>query len=326
MEELTQRSILEQNRLQHQLKAAQANWHQVLEQQRHDHEREMASLQKTVDALRRRQEKQKAIIVQKNEQPVAQCSESVMPRQPSQAEKDGQRRLELEIETLQSSLRHAHEAVRDLESKLERERAERSEVDKLLREAQETIEGFHKEEELLLSKEEQLLPFVDTGRSLGEELVRASNSSTVISSLSSGSWICENLPSITNHNDALLDTQQEQKEGHYGSVLVQPASRIYDPSPVISSARATAFHFDPDFAQNASQATLPSEQPPASLVPAVTRTMMGDWMYKYTRNVVGGGISEKKHRRFFWVHPYTRTLYWSSSKPGMGSIHPKSCM
>lgn len=51
-------------------------------------------------------------------------------------------------------------------------------------------------------------------------------------------------------------------------------------------------------------------------VSALTRTMIGDWMWKYTRKVVGGGISENKHRRFFWIHPYTQTLYWSSKEPG----------
>lgn len=51
-------------------------------------------------------------------------------------------------------------------------------------------------------------------------------------------------------------------------------------------------------------------------VSALTRTMIGDWMWKYTRKVVGSGISENKHRRFFWIHPYTQTLYWSSKEPG----------
>ncbi|KAI7851884.1 meiotic cell cortex C-terminal pleckstrin homology-domain-containing protein [Circinella umbellata] len=96
---------------------------------------------------------------------------------------------------------------------------------------------------------------------------------------------------------------------------------------LISPARASAFDFDPTFVKNQqdddnndnsnlissdSRATLTT-----NLVPAVTRTMIGDWMYKYTRKVVGSGISEKKHKRFFWIHPYTRTLYWGSQEPGV---------
>lgn len=49
---------------------------------------------------------------------------------------------------------------------------------------------------------------------------------------------------------------------------------------------------------------------------AMARTMIGDWMWKYTRKVVGSGISENRHRRFFWIHPYTQTLYWSTQEPG----------
>jgi hypothetical protein len=54
-----------------------------------------------------------------------------------------------------------------------------------------------------------------------------------------------------------------------------------------------------------------------SVITAITKTMIGEWLWKYTRRTVGGGISEHRHRRFFWVHPYTRTLYWSVAEPGV---------
>lgn len=54
-----------------------------------------------------------------------------------------------------------------------------------------------------------------------------------------------------------------------------------------------------------------------SVISAITKTMIGDWLWKYTRRTVGGGISEHRHRRFFWIHPYTRTLYWSTVEPGV---------
>ncbi|RCI03389.1 hypothetical protein CU098_000520, partial [Rhizopus stolonifer] len=52
------------------------------------------------------------------------------------------------------------------------------------------------------------------------------------------------------------------------------------------------------------------------VISAITQTMIGEWMSKHTRRYVGGGISEKKHQRYFWVHPYTKILYWSPEKPG----------
>ncbi len=64
----------------------------------------------------------------------------------------------------------------------------------------------------------------------------------------------------------------------------------------------------------------PSNQMASSTDPAVihaiTQTMIGEFLYKYTRRVVGKGHGEKRHKRVFWVHPYTRTLYWSSADPG----------
>ena len=27
-------------------------------------------------------------------------------------------------------------------------------------------------------------------------------------------------------------------------------------------------------------------------------------------------MSEKRHRRYVWVHPYTKTIYWSQYNPG----------
>lgn len=56
----------------------------------------------------------------------------------------------------------------------------------------------------------------------------------------------------------------------------------------------------------------------------VTQTMIGEWLWKYTRKSVGGGLSEHRHRRFFWVHPYTRTLYWSTRAPGTQGSETKA--
>ncbi|KAF2197148.1 hypothetical protein GQ43DRAFT_220396 [Delitschia confertaspora ATCC 74209] len=51
------------------------------------------------------------------------------------------------------------------------------------------------------------------------------------------------------------------------------------------------------------------------MIQAITQTMMGEFLWKYTRKAGNRGMSENRHRRFFWVHPYTRTLYWSEKDP-----------
>ncbi|KAG8216903.1 hypothetical protein J3R82DRAFT_7176 [Butyriboletus roseoflavus] len=61
-----------------------------------------------------------------------------------------------------------------------------------------------------------------------------------------------------------------------------------------------------------------------SVIHAITQTMIGEFLYKYTRRAIGKGHGEKRHKRFFWVHPYTKTLYWSSADPGSSNVSESS--
>lgn len=61
-----------------------------------------------------------------------------------------------------------------------------------------------------------------------------------------------------------------------------------------------------------------------AVIHAITQTMIGEFLYKYTRKAIGKGYGEKRHKRFFWVHPYTRTLYWSSADPGSMGVSESS--
>lgn len=53
------------------------------------------------------------------------------------------------------------------------------------------------------------------------------------------------------------------------------------------------------------------------MIQAITQTMIGEYLWKYTRKAGRGDMSSNRHRRFFWVHPYTRTLYWSGTDPAI---------
>jgi len=62
------------------------------------------------------------------------------------------------------------------------------------------------------------------------------------------------------------------------------------------------------------------------MIQAITSTMIGEYLWKYTRKA-GGQVSANRHRRYFWVHPYTRTLYWSDRDPsnaGRSELRAKS--
>ncbi|KAK9335977.1 hypothetical protein LIPSTDRAFT_65304 [Lipomyces starkeyi NRRL Y-11557] len=54
------------------------------------------------------------------------------------------------------------------------------------------------------------------------------------------------------------------------------------------------------------------------MLQAITQTMIGEYLWKYTRRKGRQTLSEHRHKRYFWVHPYTRTLYWSDKNPSAG--------
>lgn len=63
------------------------------------------------------------------------------------------------------------------------------------------------------------------------------------------------------------------------------------------------------------------------MIQAITQTMIGEFLWKYTRKAGRPEMSSRRHMRYFWVHPYTRTLYWSDQDPqgaGRSELKAKS--
>ncbi|KAK2739457.1 hypothetical protein FQN57_006586 [Myotisia sp. PD_48] len=61
------------------------------------------------------------------------------------------------------------------------------------------------------------------------------------------------------------------------------------------------------------------------MIQAITETMIGEFLWKYTRKPGRPELSNSRHRRYFWVHPYTCTLYWSTHSPqAVGRAQSKS--
>ena len=70
--------------------------------------------------------------------------------------------------------------------------------------------------------------------------------------------------------------------------------------------------------RNGHQLMYPDDVQPATdprMIQAITQTMIGEYLWKYTRKAGRSEKSTTRHRRFFWIHPYTRTLYWSEKDP-----------
>ncbi|KZT62434.1 hypothetical protein CALCODRAFT_505507 [Calocera cornea HHB12733] len=59
----------------------------------------------------------------------------------------------------------------------------------------------------------------------------------------------------------------------------------------------------------------PNSTDPA-IIHSITQTMIGEFLYKYNPKALRKGYQKERNKKFFWVHPYTKTLYWSDVDPG----------
>ncbi|KAF9903143.1 hypothetical protein EC991_004126 [Linnemannia zychae] len=55
-----------------------------------------------------------------------------------------------------------------------------------------------------------------------------------------------------------------------------------------------------------------------TMIQLITQTMIGDYLWKFTRRRFATMMKEKMHWRFVWIHPYTKTMHWSLKNPGSG--------
>lgn len=97
---------------------------------------------------------------------------------------------------------------------------------------------------------------------------------------------------------------------------------LHSPTPSGISRRTSMSSFASELDErfNIQRGTLmyPDGVAPATdprMIQAITQTMIGEYLWKYTRKAGRSETSTTRHRRFFWVHPYTRTLYWSEKDP-----------
>ncbi|KAJ5322793.1 Pleckstrin homology domain Mcp5-type [Penicillium brevicompactum] len=97
-----------------------------------------------------------------------------------------------------------------------------------------------------------------------------------------------------------------------------------------SSVSSFASEIDERFNGNPHAGPMPQGYGPNTdprMIQAITQTMIGEFLWKYTRKTGSSDMSSTRHRRYFWVHPYTRTLYWSTSDPqtaGKSELRTKS--
>lgn len=102
------------------------------------------------------------------------------------------------------------------------------------------------------------------------------------------------------------------------SVTPKPSGRSGSGVSRQASVSSFASELDERFNMQGGQFAYPVDMPPTTdprMIQAITQTMIGEYLWKYTRKTGRSETSNSRHRRFFWVHPYTRTLYWSERDP-----------
>jgi predicted nucleic acid-binding Zn-ribbon protein len=295
------------------MKTAQIKWQDVINKTQSEYEAKLDTLNQSLGKLKREKE---AIALQ-----LEQLNDSIAQAKKKDNDLEKRKPSAEEIQALQLSLAQAHGMVEALKEDLEIEKQKKCEVDELLRESQETIEQMQKTSSSSATESEEQLAAVswcqDTVRSsavaLASTVVIVDESSTVTATSSIHTLprsLEEEMSHVNNHDF------QESSIDRFGSMLMKESC-----STNPSSASVTQQDDGED--EQVEHPVHPLALPLTRLngfekvLPFVMHTMIGEWLYKYTRYHIGNGISNKSHQRFFWLHPYTKTLYWSRKQPGV---------
>lgn len=135
----------------------------------------------------------------------------------------------------------------------------------------------------------------------------------------------------TNTNTKLDPAPRPERLGsHHGTADIHSPTRLLTARSRKSSVSSFASEVDHRFNMHTgmpmdAHGFGPNTDP--RMIQAITQTMIGEYLWKYTRKTGRGELSENRHRRYFWVHPYTRTLYWSDRDPtssGRAELRAKS--
>lgn len=125
-------------------------------------------------------------------------------------------------------------------------------------------------------------------------------------------------PSMRSRSNSVTQKTPSLRGGSM-SRPVPAAGRLDIGSPISRQTSVSSFVSEVDHRFNPSGAfTYPADAAPGTdprMIQAITQTMIGEYLWKYTRKAGRSEVSGNRHRRFFWIHPYTRTLYWSETDP-----------
>ncbi|EAS30662.3 anucleate primary sterigmata protein A [Coccidioides immitis RS] len=113
-------------------------------------------------------------------------------------------------------------------------------------------------------------------------------------------------------------TPSEQPSRNSARNQSTPQTKFRRTSTSMASRRSSISSFASELDErfNIAKATYPFESgADPRMIQAITQTMIGEFLWKYTRKLGRSDMSNTRHQRYFWVNPYTRTLYWGPHDP-----------
>lgn len=308
------------------MKTAQIEWQDVIDKTQSEYEAKLTTLNQSLLKLKNEKE---TIALQ-----LEQLTTSIARAKKKETELKKQKPSAEELHASQLSLVQAQSVAEALKVDLETEKQKSCEIYAMSRVFQETIEQMKKTDpsSATVSEKPAAACCQDVAASTVKDsvttVVDESSTATVTSSIHY--LPCSLEEEISNVTHQEQDSQESSINMFSSMLMKEPCST----NP--SSASVTNY----DTQQNAGYTdgvyleqpiyppTLPLTKSNGfeKMLPFVMHTMIGEWLYKYTRYHIRNGISNKSHPRFFWLHPYTKTLYWSEKQPGVqgGEINAKS--
>ena len=108
------------------------------------------------------------------------------------------------------------------------------------------------------------------------------------------------------------DTLRHQRGPSNASSVVTSATSVASAEPEPAEQDIPEWVGRPGAAPLALPAHMHNVDP--EVADAILQCMIGEYMYKYARRGLFGG-AEKRHRRYFFINPYNRTIHWTERDP-----------
>ncbi|ORZ10186.1 hypothetical protein BCR42DRAFT_114024, partial [Absidia repens] len=210
-------------------------------------------------------------------------------------------------------------STKDTSSKL----YSQEEMDETVSKAVEAAITKHKlANEKMLDQQSSMVPTRPTQPPPSALLDKATKNSSVITFAAASTMDFNNSNGQLGWQSSISNTNN-RTPSHSTTNAVHPAVIVSSSESDKAPSIASSTHDDDDDEEVTSVLPPPTTTADPT-ISSITQTMIGEWLTKYTRKHMG--VQERQHERYFWVHPYTRTLYWCTRTPGAdgGELKAKS--